>query len=94
LNVNNETVETPVSSEADGKCPDARLPKSRGITAKERYLREAYNKRRKAQGRFMSMGCYEHYALSLVPCALSPSHKYAAVTRDEGNAALRLCSGP
>ena len=26
------------------------LPKSRGITAKERYLREAYNKRREAYG--------------------------------------------
>jgi hypothetical protein len=37
-----ETVEKPASSEADGKCSDARLPKSRGITAKERYLREAY----------------------------------------------------
>ena len=35
--------------------------------------------RLKAQGRFMNMGCYKHYALSLVPCALSPSHKYAAV---------------
>ncbi|MGD9320310.1 MAG: hypothetical protein PVH99_10110, partial [Desulfobacteraceae bacterium] len=41
--------------EADGKYPDARLPKSRG-------MRRTY--------------------------------KYAAVTRDEGNAVLRPCSGP
>jgi hypothetical protein len=26
-----ETVDTQPSSEADGKCPDARLPKSRGM---------------------------------------------------------------
>jgi hypothetical protein len=26
-----EIVEKPASSEADGKCPDARLPKSRGM---------------------------------------------------------------
>jgi hypothetical protein len=40
-----ETVEKPASSEADGKCPSRRLccgTKSRGITAKERHLREAY----------------------------------------------------
>ncbi len=40
-----ETVEKPANSEADGKCPSRRLccgTKSRGITAKERYLREAY----------------------------------------------------
>jgi len=40
-----ETVEKPATSEADGKCPSRRLccgTKSRGITAKERYLRDAY----------------------------------------------------
>jgi hypothetical protein len=42
LEETSEAVEKPASSEADGICPDARLPKSRGITAKERYLREAY----------------------------------------------------
>jgi hypothetical protein len=26
-----ETIEKQVSAEADGKCPDARLPKSRGM---------------------------------------------------------------
>jgi hypothetical protein len=26
-----ETVEKPASSEADGKCPDAKIPKSPGI---------------------------------------------------------------
>jgi hypothetical protein len=39
------TVEKPAYSEAYGKCPSRRLwcgTKSRGITAKERYLREAY----------------------------------------------------
>ena len=37
-----ETIEKPATSEADGKCPDVRLLKSRGIDAKERYLQEAY----------------------------------------------------
>ncbi len=42
LHIDNETVEKPASSEADGKCPDARPPKSRGMRRTWKYAAVIY----------------------------------------------------
>jgi hypothetical protein len=52
LNVTNETVEKLATSEADGKCPDARLPKSRGMKRTYKYAAVTRDEGNAADGRF------------------------------------------
>jgi hypothetical protein len=51
LNANQDIRKTGFS-EADGKCPDARLPKSRGMRRTEKYAAVTRDEGNAADGRF------------------------------------------